>query len=218
MEGLRSRLTYANVVATLALFLALSGSAVYAATKISGTTIKKKTLPGNRLKDESVTGTQVNEATLGAVPLAQSANLAKSADSAATAGDAQAVNGVSERVVRASLPLNGPFVPLEFDGLHIDLNCGTPATLASIGVTSPTNEDVGEFAATLSDGTTVQESFDGPVDPGVQTPTDGWAIGTASLRRPSGRLVRFDFSLRALTDGYGTTDDCFLSGFVRSAP
>jgi hypothetical protein len=42
------RLSYSNVIATLALFIALSGSA-YAATKIDGRDIKRKSIPLNRL-------------------------------------------------------------------------------------------------------------------------------------------------------------------------
>jgi hypothetical protein len=63
----RRRLTFSNVIAVIALFVALGGS-VYAANKISGKTIKKGSEPGNRLKKNSVTGTQVKESTLGAVP------------------------------------------------------------------------------------------------------------------------------------------------------
>jgi hypothetical protein len=61
---MRPRLTYANVVATLALFLALTGGAVYAASKISGKEIKKNSLPGNRIKANTVTNKQVKKQTL----------------------------------------------------------------------------------------------------------------------------------------------------------
>ena len=54
MRRLRHKLTYANVVATLALFLALSGGVVYAAGQITGADIK----------DDSVTGNDVKESTL----------------------------------------------------------------------------------------------------------------------------------------------------------
>jgi len=64
------------VVAMLALIVAVGGSA-YAASKINGKTIKKGSEPGNRLKKNSVTGKQVNESTLGAVP---NANKAKDAN------------------------------------------------------------------------------------------------------------------------------------------
>jgi hypothetical protein len=66
----------------LALFLAIAGGTVYAASKISGKTIKKGSEPGNRLKNDSVTGKQVSESTLGTVP---SASSAASADTAQVA-------------------------------------------------------------------------------------------------------------------------------------
>ena len=58
LKALRRRLTFANVVAVMALFVALSGT-VYAAGKISGTQIKKSSEPGNRIKKQTITGTQV---------------------------------------------------------------------------------------------------------------------------------------------------------------
>jgi hypothetical protein len=64
---LKRRLSFANVVAVIALFVALGGS-VYAAHKISGKRIKRGSEPGNRLKNDSVTGKQVAESTLGTVP------------------------------------------------------------------------------------------------------------------------------------------------------
>jgi hypothetical protein len=68
-RAIRRRLTFANVVAVLALFIALGGS-VYAANKISGKTIKKGSEPGNRIKKNTITGKQVKEKTLGTVPSA----------------------------------------------------------------------------------------------------------------------------------------------------
>lgn len=65
----RRRPSPAMVVALIALFVALGGT-VYAAGKINGKTIKPGTLPGNRLKGESVTGAQVSEGSLGKVPSA----------------------------------------------------------------------------------------------------------------------------------------------------
>lgn len=55
---LRGGITFSNVVALLALFLALGGT-VYAAGKISGKTIKANSIPGNRVKKHSLTGTQL---------------------------------------------------------------------------------------------------------------------------------------------------------------
>lgn len=65
--------SFSNVVACLALFVALGGS-VYAAGRISGKQIKRSSLPGNRIKPKTVpanrikpnslSGKQINEKTL----------------------------------------------------------------------------------------------------------------------------------------------------------
>src|SRR5690242_11686651 len=78
----------ANVVAYLALFLALAGGA-YAASHISGRTLRKHSTPGNRLKNNSVTGKQVRESSLRIVPKATTAKLANAADTATTATTAR---------------------------------------------------------------------------------------------------------------------------------
>jgi hypothetical protein len=48
------RLSYSNVVATLALFLALSGGIVWAAARLNGRQIKPNSLPGNRIKKKTL--------------------------------------------------------------------------------------------------------------------------------------------------------------------
>lgn len=116
-KGLR-RQGPALVVAGLALVAALGGT-VYAAGKISGRTIKVKSLPGNRLAPASVpgnrlkpgalkgsqlapgsiTGIQIDASTLGQVPTAvhaetaDTAHDAETALNAANAGNAKTVNG-----------------------------------------------------------------------------------------------------------------------------
>jgi hypothetical protein len=64
MSRIRPRLSYANVVATLALFLALTGGAVWAASKISGKQIKKNSIPGNRIKKKTLTNNRIKKQTL----------------------------------------------------------------------------------------------------------------------------------------------------------
>jgi hypothetical protein len=70
---IRPRLTYANVTATLALFVALGGVS-YAATRISGHQIKAHTLTARNYKANSVTGKAVKEKTLGVVRRARVAD------------------------------------------------------------------------------------------------------------------------------------------------
>jgi hypothetical protein len=65
----RPRLTYANVMSTLAVFIALGGSS-YAAVTLSGSSIKHRSIPGTKLKRNSITGVEVRESRLGRVPRA----------------------------------------------------------------------------------------------------------------------------------------------------
>jgi hypothetical protein len=69
---IRRRLTFSNILAVIAVFVAL-GATAYAAHKISGKSIKPNSEPGNRLKDNSVTGSKINLGTLGTVPSASTA-------------------------------------------------------------------------------------------------------------------------------------------------
>jgi hypothetical protein len=75
----RSRLTYANVVATIALFVALGGSAV-AAGVFDGHRIKGRTVPGTKLIRNSVTKNEVRESTLSKVPNADKVDSLDSKD------------------------------------------------------------------------------------------------------------------------------------------
>jgi hypothetical protein len=58
LAKLRSRLTYANVVATVAVFIALGGSS-YAALTVTGKNVKNSSLTGSDIKNNSVTGKDV---------------------------------------------------------------------------------------------------------------------------------------------------------------
>jgi len=58
IDRLKGRLTYANVTATLALFLALGGVAV-AGTAINGSSITPRSVPANRLKLHSLTAAEI---------------------------------------------------------------------------------------------------------------------------------------------------------------
>lgn len=70
---LRPRFTYGNVLATLALFFALSGGAIAVNNKITSADIKNRSLTSRDFKSNSANGRIVNERSLGAVPRAQNA-------------------------------------------------------------------------------------------------------------------------------------------------
>ena len=93
MKGLpRPQLSYANVMATFAVFLALGGGA-YAATRLPAKSVGTKQLKAAavtaaKIKDGTITGAKIDANTLGVVPAAQRAGQATSAASAERATSA----------------------------------------------------------------------------------------------------------------------------------
>jgi hypothetical protein len=73
LTKLRQRLTYANVMSTLAVFIALGGSS-YAALTINGSSIKNRSIPAKKLKRNSITAKEVRESRLSRVPRAKRAD------------------------------------------------------------------------------------------------------------------------------------------------
>jgi hypothetical protein len=74
-------------MATVAVFIALSGSA-YAAAKINGKNIKKNTVAGKALKKDTLGAREIKESKLAEVPSAALAKRALTADNAAVAASA----------------------------------------------------------------------------------------------------------------------------------
>lgn len=90
MPLLRKHLSYANVVASLSLFLVLGGGAAYAASHLAKNSVgtkqlKARSVTGAKVRDGSLTGADVDASTLGQVPSAKSAASAPPAGPAAGA-------------------------------------------------------------------------------------------------------------------------------------
>jgi len=66
MKQLRSALTYSNVVATLALFLAISGGVVYAATTLKRNSVKSKNIAAHAVKTRNLAKNAVKKGNLAA--------------------------------------------------------------------------------------------------------------------------------------------------------
>jgi hypothetical protein len=102
LAHLRVRLTYANVVATLALFLALGGSS-YAALSITSKDIKNRSIKGGDIVKDTIGPNEIKESRLGTVPRATSATSASSADLAKNADNAtNAVNSQNAQLAAAA--------------------------------------------------------------------------------------------------------------------
>jgi hypothetical protein len=72
-KAIRQRLTYANVVATLALFVALGGSS-YAALTITGRDVRNGSLTYRDLEKNTLGGSRIKESRLSRVPRAKNAD------------------------------------------------------------------------------------------------------------------------------------------------
>jgi hypothetical protein len=92
VKQIRTRLTYANVMSSLAVFLVLGGATAFAASKIGANQLKansvktgkivKEAVTTSKLKNDAVTGAKANEASFGQVPSAKTAETATVAGSA----------------------------------------------------------------------------------------------------------------------------------------
>jgi hypothetical protein len=110
----------ALAVTSLALLAGFGGTAQAASSQVSGATLKRSSLPADRIKPNSLSGIQINEARLGLVPVsklsqfaeiarfAETANHAKTADSAKTAETANSAKTAdTARVADDAKKLNG---------------------------------------------------------------------------------------------------------------
>jgi hypothetical protein len=101
VKQIRKRLTYANVMSSIAVFLVIGGATAFAAlgknsvgTKqlksnaVTTAKIKKEAVSTKKIKKDAVTGDQVKESTLSTVPSATNATNATNADSAKNASNA----------------------------------------------------------------------------------------------------------------------------------
>src|SRR3954447_21001895 len=104
LTRIRDRLTYANVVATLALFVALGGTS-FAVSQITSRDIKNRSIKGVDVKKNALSGTEIKESKLRTVPRATKAGTATNALSALAAGTAGSAN--SADVAKNSNALGG---------------------------------------------------------------------------------------------------------------
>ena len=139
MKSVRKRLSYGNVVATLALFLALSGGAVYAAGKITSKQIgkgavKNKNLAKNAVKNKNLAKNAVTSPKL-AKSAVKNANVADGAINfakiaAGTDVIATATGGpIPVNLETAPLPLNPPLSVTPTAGQPLTVNLEARGTL-----------------------------------------------------------------------------------------
>ncbi|MGH2981637.1 MAG: hypothetical protein ACRDKV_06310 [Solirubrobacterales bacterium] len=215
MGRARRHLTYANVVATLALVLAVGGGGVYAASKIGGKQIRKGAVRSKQIRNkqvkrqdlaggavnsrkvsnQSLTGKDVKENTFEIVPLAQ---------------DARTVNGIGARIVRFSLadPTSATQAVAE-GGFNVLLSCSGGNSELQLSGSAP-----GDTGTVFDSGSGATQELDSGSPQSVSTGAS--TAGFATVRRVDGTISRLEFELRRLDDGFGGSSDCFLNGFLLS--
>jgi hypothetical protein len=148
LRTLCSRINYANVVATIALLIALGGVG-YAATKLPNNSVGTKQLrkgavtspklaqgsvTGSKVKAGSLTGAQINSSTLGNVPSATHATSADSAGSANTANTANTATSAASAT-----------------------HAGSAQTAANLGGVGPSGYLA--YGSTITSGATITGAF-----------------------------------------------------------
>ena len=108
IEAIKQRLTYANVMATIAVFIALGGSS-YAALSITGRDVRNSSLTYRDLKKNTLGGSRIKEQRLGLVPRARNAARLNGVTAERIAGPLSQwhLSGV-RRLCRTKLPSGSP--------------------------------------------------------------------------------------------------------------
>ncbi len=136
LRRMRGRLTYANVAATLALFIALGGTSYAAATlpanSVGTKQLKNQAVTAQKVANDTLTGQQINVSKLGTVPSALAARTATNAKALGGLGPASyfqesgagnstlvAVNGGASKVL-TTIPGWGEL------SAQCDATCGAP--------------------------------------------------------------------------------------------
>jgi hypothetical protein len=209
---LPDRVTYANVVSTLCLFLLLGGGAALAAGKLAknsvGTKqiknrsittakIKNRAVTGAKIKDGTISGSKIDLITLGQVP---------------SAAHADAINGMHlAKIYFASGPNAGKTSAFNADGLTLFAECSANE-LEFTATTSIANTEIyasgnyiSEFAGEYNESFTIGD---------VQTV--GKDIGNKKQDADQGQLVYSTIEGAVVTAQFSLKEipgtGCFVSG------
>ena len=231
MKQIRKRLTYANVMSSIAVFLVLGGATALAATQlaknsvgtkqlkknaVTAAKIKKNAVTTSKIKNGAVTGAKVNLGSLGTVPSATNSTNSTNATNAINAGNANTVGGL--RIVKFSLNGASPIANtqiLDLNGLQLFASC----TAGSVTVTATTSVNDGEISSWAEDA-------GGPSTSGQGTIEDTFGVGAnftlAMTANPSdiiGHGAYIGGDLRTVWFFYNQEDgtganDCLLNGYA----
>jgi hypothetical protein len=219
VKHIRKRLTYANVMSSIAVFLILGGATAFAAKKI-GTSqikanavttgkIKKEAVTTSKIKKDAVTGAKVKESTLGEVP------------SAANAGNANAANGMHLGRINFIAGANTANTTIfSANGLTLNASCDAGEDLDVTATTSVNNSEIYEsgnyddtYAGGWDDNFDVGDTEDVGAEIGDTTQQE--VQGQLVYTNPTGAVVTAQFSLNDSSEAFGGTQACAVEGTVQ---
>jgi hypothetical protein len=224
VKQIRSRLTYANVMATIAVFLVLGGATALAAglaknsvgskqlkkNSVTAAKIKKNAVTGAKIKNGTITGTKINLGSLGTVP---------SATNATNAGNANTVGGMHVGKLQFSSGINTAKTSIfSANGLTLFASCNGSEELELTATSSVPHSEIYESGNYLS---TYNGGFDDDFNPGdieavgdkIADSSQNEVQGQLVFATPSGAQVTAQF----LLDGFGSfgnTTTCAVEGTV----
>lgn len=221
MKQIRKRLTYANVMSSIAVFLVLGGAAVAAGlaknsvgskqlkkNAVTTAKIKNNAVTTAKIKNGAITGAKVNAGSLGTVP---NASHADSATSAGTADNANTVGGLTIRkFFYASGETNNRTPLVSLDGLTLSGGCsgGETELLATTSVNNAMIHAGGTYLFATAFYVENDEFEIGTEENLVAEEGDS-TQGTFTYTQPNGTVVTGVF----LTE-QGAFATCVISGHI----
>jgi hypothetical protein len=222
------RFSYANVAATIALVLALSGGAVYAAGKIGPKQIKQNAVKSKHIAEGAVGTGELAEGAVGTGELAESAVgtgelagdaatgakiLESSLGSVPQAARADAVGGISLEPASIALADTSPDMPevVNVGGSRVIVGCSDTGVIV-FETTSTTGSPpiVGEF---IRNGLSPVVALGGG---GAGQQVSAAVLGfTGTVREASGRVTRVQLAGFYQANAYGGPQDCFAQGTIQ---
>lgn len=230
MRQLSKRLTYANVMSSIAVFLVLGGATAFAAglaknsvgskqlkkNAVTSAKIKNNAVTTSKIKNGAVTGSKLNLGSIGTVPSAANAGHATSADSA---NNANTVGGNSvRRIFYSSNATAASQTILSLDGLTLTASCptGEIEASASTSVDDSLIHSGGEWGGSVetfyreNDDFEIGENFDFLAD---STTASDSVNGTLTYAQPGGAVVSVVYQAEeGAFDEFET--DCVISGYA----
>lgn len=237
MKFIRKRLTYANVMSSLAVFLVLGGATAFAAKQLGKNTvgskqlkakavttakikkeavttnkIKKNAVNGSRVKDGSLTGADIDLSTLGTVPTASNAANAANVETVKPFSAGANDNQLVSLVKTANFELMGicdPNGDFTPPGVQFE-ETGTAFVIYNRSNTPAFADSEDDEDANLSNGQGVVFNYDDNGDGGEAMSTDGHFLAAPSWANEQADIN--DIDTPEVGDNYPFSTECHFAG------